>query len=62
MTHRQSDPYMQLCMFLLQDTDDFVSLRQLVKIELNNLQKTNHQDSRPATSSMERTTCADVVV
>lgn len=26
-THRQSNPYVQLCVFLFQNTDNFISLR-----------------------------------
>lgn len=36
-THRQSNPYVQLCVFLFQNTDNFISLRQLIKIKFNDL-------------------------
>lgn len=41
-THRQGYPYMQLCVFLLQDTDDLISFWQLVKVKLDNLQDKMH--------------------
>lgn len=40
LTHRQSDPYVQLCVLLLQDTDDLVSFWELVKVKLDNLKDT----------------------
>lgn len=40
VTHGQRDPYVQLCVFLLQDADHFISFWQLIKVKLNNLQDT----------------------
>lgn len=40
MTYRQSDPDVQLCVFLFQDADNLISLWQLVEVELNNLHNT----------------------
>lgn len=36
-TYRQCNPYVQLCVFLFEDTDDFISFGKLIKIKLDNL-------------------------
>lgn len=36
-TDRQSNPYVQLCMFLFQNTNNFIPLRQLIEIKFNDL-------------------------
>lgn len=40
-THCQSNPNVQLRVLLLQDTDDLISFRKLVKVELDDLENTN---------------------
>lgn len=55
MTHSQSNPDVKLCVFLLQDTDDLVSLWQLVKVELDNLHKTVYSSSAGSKPTLRRT-------
>lgn len=40
-THRQSNPNVQLRVLLLQDTDDLISFRKLVEVELDDLENTD---------------------
>lgn len=42
-THSESDPYVQLRVLLFEDTDDFISFRKLIEVELNNLRMTWHE-------------------
>lgn len=41
-TYGECDPDVQLCVLLLEDTDDFISFWKLIEVELNNLRNKQH--------------------